>query len=897
MSPRLVPSTLQIEALLGSLLEKEPEARVLGVRASKARQWPEFITGKGRSFRLVWCGSGLELREQLDTIADDPDIRTVLVTPLDETMIGCDVLARLPSGRLVQADRWDSLRAAFGVRGVDPRLRGQEWLADLLLDRAPVGGYSPAPGGVLDLDTAWRSVMEQSLGLHDARADATTLLWWTLGEGNVERFAALPETARARIGERLAQEGGSAAEIVVAAIAAGRGVNALALGLACTVVFAAGATEDALRDAAVRIEPIIGGRRVTPEAGAALADAARRVAGRLEPMGPVARDQHCRAAALLAELGATQYAGRSPALVAGLEARLQVAAETLVQAAASGSSIDLSRAATLVRLATSHDRAGDQSQRVERLAMAARLCRWLMTSRRPSADFVSAARAYAEDGGFADRARQALRAGDPIPNVAAAYGQLREMALAGREEENRGFGSLLKDWNAAGSGGDGVLPIERVLDAVVSPLAAETPVLLLVLDGLSFAVHRALVGEFVRQGWIELTPRGSAVMPPVIAALPTVTEVSRASLLSGTLTRGTASFERAGFAAHARLRQASRAGKPPLLFHKADVGAGPELEEAVRHAITDQGQQVVGVVHNAVDAQLGGSDQLELVWSAESLRQVAALLRLARDAGRVVVVTGDHGHVLEDGTTQLAAAGGDRWRGVGAVRDGEVDMRGGRVCAEAGGHAVVMAWSERIRYGAKRNGYHGGASPQEVVVPIAVLSAREAPRERGHPIHGALRDWVEAPPAEPSWWHADESPLAAVSIAVPQTQSESRRRDARQPDLFRAAQLDPTRSAWVNRLFTSSTYEAQRRLAGRGAPSDDSLRAVLLALDARGGRLSQASLAQALGVPPLRAGSIVSAARRILNVDQAQVLSLDAAGDEIVLNARLLRVQFELGEP
>src|ERR1700676_1084974 len=99
------------------------------------------------------------------------------------------------------------------------------------------------------------------------------------------------------------------------------------------------------------------------------------------------------------------YQPANRCLVAGLEARLQVAAEALLQAAASGSIVDLSRAATLVRLATSHDRAGDQSQRVERLAMAARLCRWLMTSRRPSADFVSAARAYAEDGGFADRAR------------------------------------------------------------------------------------------------------------------------------------------------------------------------------------------------------------------------------------------------------------------------------------------------------------------------------------------------------------------------------------------------------------------------------------------------------------------------------------------------------------
>ena len=57
------------------------------------------------------------------------------------------------------------------------------------------------------------------------------------------------------------------------------------------------------------------------------------------------------------------------------------------------------------------------------------------------------------------------------------------------------------------------------------------------------------------------------------------------------------------------------------------------------------------------------------------------------------------------GSGVAAWAGGDRWRGIGAVRDGEVDISGGRVRAEAGG-----AWSERIRYGAKRNGYHSALS-------------------------------------------------------------------------------------------------------------------------------------------------------------------------------------------
>ena len=55
---------------------------------------------------------------------------------------------------------------------------------------------------------------------------------------------------------------------MVANIVAGRGVDALALGLACTVVFASGVTDDALRDAAIRMERIIGqtgGRRLTYE--------------------------------------------------------------------------------------------------------------------------------------------------------------------------------------------------------------------------------------------------------------------------------------------------------------------------------------------------------------------------------------------------------------------------------------------------------------------------------------------------------------------------------------------------------------------------------------------------------------------------------------------------------
>jgi hypothetical protein len=596
---------------------------------------------------------------------------------------------------------------------------------------------------------------------------------------------------------------------------------------------------------------------------------------------PAAQKHQARASVLLDTVRATEHAGLSRALTAGLEARIVAAAEAIAKAAESGGTQGLANAARLVRLSSVHERAGDHRARLDRLQMAARLCRWLHGRRRSISGFASAARAYAEEGGFVDWARASLRAGDDVPAVAAAYARLRELAEIRREEENFAFANLLRDWNAGGANGGKALPIERVLDSIVAPLAAHAPVLLLVLDGLSFAVARPLAADIGRQGWTELAPSGRISPPPLVAVLPTVTEVSRTSLLSGRLARGDAAAERAAFGTHQQLREASRAGKPPLLFHKANLGVGPELEERIRAALTDTGQRIVGIVHNAVDAQLAGSDQIEVHWSTEVLRQLAPLLRAAREGGRVIVLTGDHGHVLDAGTirVQVQAGAGDRWRSGGTARDAEIEVRDGRVMAPDGRRGAVLIWSERLRYAAKRSGYHGGASPQEVMVPLFVLTSGAAPR-----------DWVEAPPAEPAWWDEGEAP-PAVTSAPPSPLG--RRRDPRQTNLFEMA---PAADAWIDRLLASTTYTAQRGLAGRGAPDDPVMRSLVAALASRSGQLTRAALAQALGIPAFRVGGLVNAARRVLNVDQAQVLSLEPSGDEVVLDVRLLRLQFQLGE-
>lgn len=902
MSPLLAPDRAEIERALDELLRRDAQARVLAMRSPVKRAWPDFIERQGRRYRVAWCSSELEMRERLSEVEGEGE-GMILLTPLDAAVLAGDIVSRFPRARLEQTDRWSALRNLFKARAVDPRLASYRWLADLLLDQVPSDGYQPASGGVLDLDAAWRAALDQVLGLPEGRGDAAALLQWTLDPFGLDRLTRLSPEARLALADRLGVEGGPAAGLVFRAASAGRGGDALAIALACGVVFGEVEPRAELRDAAVRLEPFLGGVPVDATSGRALAEAGRRVLDRLYRDDlAAARAAETRASVILTDIRAQQAAGLSPALQLGFDGRLREAVDALGRAEGTGHVDDATAAWSCVRDVVNHDRAGENKPRIGRLVMAARLVGWLAGSR-PQAvrTFAEATSSYASEGGFVDRARQILRGGDHLPEVASVYARISKAAADRREVENQRFATLLKDWNQAGSYGETPLPIERVLEAVVAPLARETPVLLLVFDGLSLPVWRQLAETVVRLGWAELAPANGSGARVAAATLPSVTEISRTSLLCGRLTRGDQPAERTGFATLPALVAVSRAGKPPVVFHKADLGAGPELGTDVQAAILDPQQRVVGVVHNAVDAQLSGSDQLEIAWSTDDFRQVSALLHAAKLAGRAIVVTADHGHVLEEGTVQVSGGAGDRWRASGgAVANGEIAISGGRVLAPSGATSIVAAWSERLRFAARRSGYHGGAAPQEILVPVAVLSS------------GAeLSGWEPAPPVEPEWWRGSLGEAIRAHTTAPPTSAPRRRKaEARQVDLFVAPSFSgadaPPRQApqrndspiggapsWIEALLCSESYAAQRTFAGRTAPPDDRIRALLAALAARGGRMTRAGLAQALGIPMLRLAGFVSAARRVLNLDQAQVLVVE--GEDVVLNEPLLRTQFELG--
>ncbi len=210
----------------------------------------------------------------------------------------------------------------------------------------------------------------------------------------------------------------------------------------------------------------------------------------------------------------------------------------------------------------------------------------------------------------------------------------------------------------------------------------------------------------------------------------------------------------------------------------------------------------------------------------------------------------------------------------------ELAFEGGRVLAPEGERRVVLPWSEAVRYGSKSRGYHGGATPQEVVAPLAVLSASTAPT-----------GWCEAPPVQPEWWEH------ASSVLGPPVKPKRRpaKSSDRQPKLFE--ELEPVASrSWVDRLLASPTYGAQKRLAGRAAPRDEDIARLLQALDERGGRLSETALAQALRQPVIRMSGLVSATARVLNVDQSRILHLDRVSQTVTLERALLERQFELGK-
>ncbi|OYX60389.1 MAG: alkaline phosphatase [Comamonadaceae bacterium 32-67-11] len=886
----------QIRAQLERVLDSDPAAQAVAIRATVQQAWPESISSRGRLFLIRWCVSALAMREALCELEqhEHPSCGMVVLTPLATPEVAEDIAARLARARVFQPEGWDIVRMLFQAKETDARLGRFSWMPQALIDGAAQGDYQPVANGFLGLETAWREVLVRFLGLEVARPDAMSLLAWTLQPQAEARLGPLPAAMRASILSWLEQTSGAAGAMVLGCIQAGRSGDALPLGLVCGVIFAPdGEGQTALGQAAIRLERFVNHQHVGIKAGREWALAAEQVVRSLGVEG-------CRAAleradVLLGELRIGEFAHLSAVLPLALDQRLSDFALALSTQASEPTAAHLQQVELHADRALRHLLMDDQRPRKERVEMARRLARWLISTMPSGAAVPVAMEWQAEEGAYVDWARFRLLGGDELSALSEAYAACRRAVLARRDRFAMSFAQALAQCNAQSAALNGrVVPLEQVLERMVAPIAAVQPTLLLVMDGLSNSIFRELFARAATHGWTELVPSAQGKPFLGMAAIPTITEISRTSLLCGRLTTGNQAQEKPGFASHPALMAVSRAEYAPKLFHKGDLADDGNLASELRSAIANPKQQVVGVVYNAVDDHLSGPDQLNQRWALEDLRLLLPLLHEARQARRAVIVTADHGHLLEDGTTQIPGGESDRWRlGRSAASTQEIAVSGGRVVTSDGSNAVVCLWGESSRYAGRKNGYHGGLSPQELTVPLSLFA----------PVGSNLLGWSPAPPPQPEWWELP--PLlqaqSTVAAAAPQTKPTRKKTvpTEAQPGLFAAADLPPPAADravqdWIGLLLASPIYASQRQLAARVALPDDKMRLLLEALAERGGKLSRTALANRLALAELRMGGLLSAARRMLNVDQAPVLRVDEAAGSVELNLTLLRQQFRL---
>ncbi|WSD06267.1 BREX-2 system phosphatase PglZ [Streptomyces hirsutus] len=945
-----------ITQYLGSESGLKPDRRrVVLLRAAPSWDGPDELSwGEQRRARVAVAPSPLGVYELIlahqKPAAAGPEVLVVL-TDREEAELGPDLLAKVHRQRVNAVDTWDVVREAFGASAPDHRLFEENWAAEALLDAAPPhGGWPKLAGGVLSRREALTALALRRLGIgrydpdaetHRTSAgdsdelDIHTLLRWSLTSGGPERLLALRAPERAGLVRFLGEEeqAGRAGQALLALVTAEHGPDSVAFGLVCAALWGhADATADAedyrARGRAERWfgeEPPAEGEHLDALA-AAFGRSCEEFVSALLLTGRSDHDEAAaearrltgfvldRAATLARQFGAERAAGTSPVLAAGLAARFTAAGEAL-------SGGDPERITPAVEALGRHRLAPDPDHavRIARVRMAQRLARWLATDPPVETDTVADAIArHVTETGWVDLALEHIESGgDPDPALRAAYDTLCNSARERRREIDWHFAQVLATRSATDRGPGRMLAVETFLPEVVAPVvkAKERRVLLLVLDGMSAAIAAEL-GDQLRDHWAEYDPLPGAKDAPrrraMAAALPTLTAVSRTSLFAARLMRGTQADEKKLFPAHRFW-----GGEDVAVFHKDDLRAessgepfGSELHDAL---VGDRTH--VAVVLNTVDDRLASEQKLgDGAWRLSDIGGLRALLRSAADQGRAVIVTSDHGHVVDRRAARIDAddVRSARHRAPGGpLTEQEIELTGPRVLDPEPGSRIVALWDADTRYTSRRAGYHGGVALAEFAIPVLAFLPFGAKPPSG---------WRELGNPQPSWWSStpqgeERPPRAHVGALPAPVQKQSSRKTRNEAEVARSHEalfdmaLVPAKAGdgallsavpvspnavMVEALLKSEVFAAQVQLLARKPDLARVEKAVTALLDA-GGTLPMTALAQRIGLPPNRpADGFAAVLRQLLNHDGAQVLETLPDGRTLRLHPGLLRDQFEL---
>jgi hypothetical protein len=878
--PDLKPSVLRNQ--LAKLQKRNPGADAFALRCRRTWTGGATLTTDSTTFRVIQSSCELEIRDALVTMAGTMG-PLVLLTDLNESDVGDDLLARFARSRIERLDDWQTLHDAFATTGVDSRLNRYPWLIEHLAQNIPEEGYPPSPNGTLTLDLAVGTFLHTQLLFPDSRPDARHVLLWSRNKSDVQGFLTLTSEQQSDVQQWILATAGQLGRFLLQIAATGEAADLVVCGLCCEPIFSghADANPQKLREAAVRLERFTGHLPVTRTLGVEWAREAENALHDLESANDTANKGivALQVERVLADLGVADHAWISAVAPSGFEQRLGRFGRRLASGLKTNGVLDVPELIRLADFAATHCLAALSPERIQRMHMARRLCGWLESwqangSACLSTPLPSLANRYSDEIGMVDLAREALLPGDPCPDLSSAYRALLERISEAREAFNQAFGKALARHVAEDGSSPDCLNIEDILRRIVAPIARETQVLILVLDGMGMAVFHSLLDDIVKRlGWSELGPESGTWPLPVIAALPTITQVSRTALLGGRLPDDPPAREADALEANGDLRSAT-GGHAPRLFAKRDLLAvgGLELANTLTETLQNPRQRIVAAIINAVDDQLPHGDQLLISWRVHAIPTLEKLLHAARMTTRTVILVSDHGHVRDVETALTAGEDAQRFRpAITDLQEGEVLLRGRRVCRREG--AIIAPWTEHLRYGRKQHGYHGGVTPQEVIVPLAVLQ------------HGShkIKGWEHRVRPTPLWWTGTTSKPAVVMVPSPVDSL---------PLFTQAAATSPAVD-WIEALWQSPVMVEQLKLAPRGAPPKERVQPILQALAAHGGSMLLPALARH-AEHPARVRGLIAVLKQMLNVDGYPVLMHDATSDTVTLDLTLLRTQFEL---
>lgn len=892
------PTFSQIKAQVTAILHRSNGSKVIGIHAQGRWTSDRQQHDGDQCYLIDQCDSPLALRialqkGQQERAAGDNVIQ-VLITPIPEGELAEDILIRLVKQRLFTIDSWQIVKSLFRATNVDPRLVQHQWIPEALMDWMPANRYSPVMGGFLDAEIVWPLLMQHGLHLNVERPDLPAILQWSTDPDHIERYYQASEDFQIAVCNWLSNLAGPAVKTVLQCVEHNHQLDALPLGLAASVVYHPD-TQNKLDKAIGKLEErFLAG--LTPQTNTMhIWSEAAQQALKLLPVD-IQKTLIQRSDTILEAIGAAAFAYLSPVSEHGFNQYLTDLSKHLTTHIQKPTQSTLNTLIQTYHSVQQHQQAilYPQSRRYQRMAMAMRLAQWLIdatnTSLQHPKSLEAAISYHTQEGSFLDWARLMLPIAEPHRELATAYGKLFDAVTARRENQSHQFAKLLKDWIAIGSTRKSVLPVEHILETVVAPLAANNPVLLLVMDGMSLAVAHELIADLTKQTWQLITPNTQDLpIQPGLAAIPSETSVSRASLLCGQLTQGQQNQEKKGFTKHSDLLQHSKPSAPPLLFHKDALQSirPPILSGDVQTTLATDKHQVVGLVINAVDDLLAKGDQVDIVWNCDRIKVLQPILQAASNAKRIIILTSDHGHVIHNGTEYQSPKGKERWRtDNGKPTPKELQLTGERVVAP-NGNSIIVPWTEKLRYcTSKKNGYHGGINPQEMIVPIAVLTSDTPPE-----------NWQFQNSQTPEWWSIAQSETYAP------TQAANLHDKSFQPELgplFSYAESLETRSSstqtptWVTQLLKSPIYKTQLKAVGTDQLPEEHVIQILSVLDSLNGKTTLPELTFRLGNSPESLHLTLSSLQKALNIEGYLVIIYEVKTGNLILDIPLLQKQFDI---